>query len=435
MGLLKFFKAPLVDGHFSRVFNAYKNQDVDRQIGDRRIPNAREYHLDGPSRFLPPGFLLTNLRVTPFRQQLFASVTDRRDFYHQAAVSDERAASNMLPFLFSEDDIAECAAFHEAASSARKVRQVRSLRENTGDGFGHVPTPSAGNGLWYGAFCSLFQGDHLGVEFALEAHENLLSRGGLLEKDQRLFGSAPFPLGDHFEGLIIDDYFAIGKERRGVVPANTFAAKALARARVLYEEHQLPGSPEKDIEAETCFKAAGAEIISSERAVCAGLTTVAAPREKRLALSALSLRAAALPAASARLLSRMSGNWNAIIMYRRCFSAVIDDFYKLAADAESMETNSLVPLSQTVKTELILLSIFAQVMATNIAVNYCPYVFASDASLGKGAVVERELHEKFVETLWLGSDKKGAYTKLDQFPSSLLAAAGVEIAVDTGARD
>ena len=30
------------------------------------------------------------------------------------------------------------------------------------------------------AFRSLFQGDHLGVEFALRSHEVLLGRGGLL---------------------------------------------------------------------------------------------------------------------------------------------------------------------------------------------------------------------------------------------------------------
>ena len=33
-----------------------------------------ERSIDGPSKALPPGFLLTNLSVEPWRQQLFGSV-------------------------------------------------------------------------------------------------------------------------------------------------------------------------------------------------------------------------------------------------------------------------------------------------------------------------------------------------------------------------
>ena len=37
-------------------------------------------------------------------------------------------------------------------------------------------------------FKSLFQGDHLGVEFALESHTVLLSEGGLLVPDETILG-------------------------------------------------------------------------------------------------------------------------------------------------------------------------------------------------------------------------------------------------------
>ena len=39
------------------------------------------------------------------------------------------------------------------------------------------------------------QGDHLGVEFALKAHEGLPQGGGLLQDDHRLLGHEVFPLG------------------------------------------------------------------------------------------------------------------------------------------------------------------------------------------------------------------------------------------------
>ena len=58
---------------------------------------------------------------------------------------------------------------------------------------------------------NLFQGDHLGVEFAFASHEQLLVDEGLLDSACRLLGH-PVPDGCRLEGLIIDDYFAIGVE-------------------------------------------------------------------------------------------------------------------------------------------------------------------------------------------------------------------------------
>ena len=138
-GLLRFFKSPIMPGHYSRVFNAYKNQEVDRRIGDRRVPNARERSIDGPSAYLPPGFLLCNLRVRPFQEQLFASVTDRRDYYHQALVTPERARSNMLPFAFAESRLVDFKAAETFKKSGASASRRRKPREQTGDGFGFLP--------------------------------------------------------------------------------------------------------------------------------------------------------------------------------------------------------------------------------------------------------------------------------------------------------
>jgi hypothetical protein len=97
-GLLRLEEKPLEENHFCKVFNAYKGPQVDRQI-DRRITNSRERPIDGRSHFLPPGFVLPNLRTVPFQEKILGSVTDRRDFYHQAAVTHERASSS-LPLCF-----------------------------------------------------------------------------------------------------------------------------------------------------------------------------------------------------------------------------------------------------------------------------------------------------------------------------------------------
>ena len=97
-GLQSLFGAPLAPGYFCSFFLVYKNPECDRQIGDRRLPKAPEFHLDGPSKFLPPGPLLCQMHVPRHTHCGFGSVTDRRDFYHQAEVSVERAQTNLLPF-------------------------------------------------------------------------------------------------------------------------------------------------------------------------------------------------------------------------------------------------------------------------------------------------------------------------------------------------
>ena len=341
-GILRLHRKPLMRDHFCKTFNAYKNRHLDRQIGDRRIPNSRERAIDGPSHHLPPGFLLTNLRVEPFVEQVVGSVTDRRDFYHQAEISEERAQSNMLAFAFSEEELDGTRALEEA----RLKQPTKKQRESVGDGFRLLAEGAedlAVEGKWFPCFGSLFQGDHLGVEFALKAHEEVLQRGGLLESSRRLFGHALFPLQRQIEGLIIDDYFAIGCEPITTSPLNTFASKALAKARCIYEAAGLEGSVEKDIDAQNVFKAAGAEIISSASAVQRGLTLVGAPVEKRLALAALSLRAARLKFASSKLLARLAGSWTSVLLYRRCLASSVDFFFKLGAEAEASGPNTAVP--------------------------------------------------------------------------------------------
>jgi len=429
-GLLRLYRHPQQEGHFCRVFNAHKSEVADRQIGDRRIPNARERGLDGQSAQLPPGFMLTNIRIEPYTEQLRASITDRRDYYHQARVSDERAHSNMLPFAFTEAELGTTRALEAAKSKegSQRKRPVRGV--DAGDGFGAVHVPASCPDKWYPAFGSLFQGDHIGVEFALQAHEGLLLQAGLLEPSSRILGHSPFPLGTLFEGLIIDDYFAIGAERLGRGSLNSFAARALSKARKAYDDHCLPGSVEKDVESACFFKAAGAEVNSTRKAVELGLTTIGAPLGKRLALAALSLRAARLPSTTAKLLSRLAGSWTSVLLYRRCLNCVVDDVYKLAAEAEAWGSNFILPLPRKVASELILLSAFAPVMVTNAAVNYARKFFASDASLVKGAVVSRDIPERCSKIIWLGSDKKGAHARLVEGPKAALAALGQELADD-----
>lgn len=90
---------------FSRVFNSYKNSLHDRQIGARRVANQAERHVCGPSKDLPIGCMITGISVPP-GSRVVGAVTDRKDFYHQAKVTQQRAATNVLPFKYPLSDFA-----------------------------------------------------------------------------------------------------------------------------------------------------------------------------------------------------------------------------------------------------------------------------------------------------------------------------------------
>ena len=53
----------------------------------------------------------------------------------------------------------------------------------------------------YGGFKSLFQGDHLGVEFALESHTSVLRKKGLLVESETVLRHKPFPQGPCWQFL------------------------------------------------------------------------------------------------------------------------------------------------------------------------------------------------------------------------------------------
>ena len=414
-------------GYFCRVFQVFKNETQDRQIGDRRLPNASEYHVAGPSKNLPPGHLLVQLWLKRGSQRLLGSVTDRRDFYHQAEVSLERARTNMLPISYDLEDFRGTKAFDEYL--ARSEKKGNFDRHELGDRFGSskLPRPSAASSSKvYPAFRGLFQGDHLGVEFALAGHEGLLDSHGLLRESDRLKGHCLVPFGPRWTGLIIDDFFAIQTEDLKTKKADSFAFQALARAREVYAADRLLGSDEKDVEAQTVFKAAGAEIRSDEASVRRGNVSVASPLAKRIALSALTLRTTSLPALTITLASRLAGNWVSVLLYRRCLSSCVDSFFSLATQGDGQVGDSLVRLDRRAAEELVLLSIFAPFASANVASKVCRKIYASDSSSSKGAFMSVEVNEDTAKALWQAGDKKGSYTKLQNPFASVLADLGEE---------
>ena len=96
---------------YTRVFGNYKDAESDRQIGDRRGQSFREGRLAGPSKSLPAMTSLLQICVARYDEVLCGSATDRKDFYHQFFVTDEKASLNCLFPKFDLTRFIECKAY------------------------------------------------------------------------------------------------------------------------------------------------------------------------------------------------------------------------------------------------------------------------------------------------------------------------------------
>ena len=183
----------------------------------------------------------------------------------------------------------------------------------------------------------------------------------------------------------------------------------------------MEGSPEKDVANALTFTVAGAQVDSSRRAYRNKLVSVASPAEKRCALSVASLHAAAHRLTCRSLLEKLAGSWVHTMMYRRPTSTCFSKIYKLIhdKDVQALEPCELFRLPRGVADELVVASVLAPLMATNLSAQLLPKLFASDASLAKGAIVSTPLDSSEAELLWRTAERKGGYSKLDNDPRAL----------------
>ena len=177
---------------------------------------------------------------------------------------------------------------------------------------------------------------------------------------------------------------------------------------------------------ELTFIVAGAQIDSSEQAIRDSMISVASPAAKRCALCLASLAAARLRVTSRALLERITGSWVHCMMYRRPTSIVFAKIYRLihSPDMQHASSEAVFSLSRGVADELVLASVLSFVMATNIGAQIVPTLFASDASMAKGALVSTPLSEEEAALMWRTSDRKGGYSRLDPAARALLKSVG-----------
>lgn len=170
-GLLVVHQEEVMEEEQIRIFNAFKSASVDRQIGDRRGRNSLEARVIGPSSWLPAGSDLQDLHIHPETQCIFVSITDRKDYYHQLAITPSKALSNSVGPPVPVEEIKSTTAYALYLANRKAKRYSRLVH---GDKLGdqkhlvreHVrPYQLPEDHLWV-AFGSVLQGDHTGVEVA-----------------------------------------------------------------------------------------------------------------------------------------------------------------------------------------------------------------------------------------------------------------------------
>lgn len=107
--------------------------------------------------------------------------------------------------------------------------------------------------------------------------------------------------------------------------------------------------------------------------------------------------------------------------------SVLQHSFNLVQNEKVSEANPLlVHLPRKVAGELVLLSVLAPLICSNIGASFIDKVFASDASNELGAVVSAPLDTSLVRTLFNGCKSKGSYTRLDSFTKVLCREVGEE---------
>ena len=410
-GLLRIFPKELVSQHswgYTKVFNNYKSELVDRQIGDRRGQNFTEGKiLNGPSHNLPTAAALLDVCPKRYQQCLVGSVADRKDFYHQFWVTDERARTNVVFPPLSAEVLRDTAAFRRYEEQFVQKKRSRD-REVVGDNL-HKPAPLlCSETSVVGAFAAIFQGDHLGVEFATDAHATMLQTRGLLQEDSRLQSSRPVLHDDCVSGLVIDDFFVVSKEELQDSGDYEGAESVMQfwKAKKAYREEGLLGSDGKDVIGKTVFTVCGGEVFSEESSVRRGVVSLGAPYKKRMSLAMITAAATSLPSTTDALWSSLVGAWISTLLLRRPAMAVLDEAFKvIPPDQLDAQDPQLWFLSRQAASELQQLACLSPILCSNLSVPVSHEIFATDASLEKGGIVKSEVSEEEATLLWRSAPK------------------------------
>ena len=102
-----------------------------------------------------------------------------------------------------------------------------------------------------------------------------------------------------------------------------------------------------------------------------------------------------------------------MLLFRRCLSSVVDEFYSIGSRGSDDEKKVVLPLRRSAASELAMLAALVPLACSDVSSPFSTEIFATDASIHKGAIVSRVVQEEAAKVLWLDGDKRGGYTRLE----------------------
>ena len=257
----------------------------------------------------------------------------------------------------------------------------------------------------YLALNTLAMGDSMAVEFAQQAHYNVLSTlGSSMRFEEVVAYRKVFPRSRTLELLSIDDHMTAQvctrEEHRTSRPLRD--TEIFSRADEAYPQVGLVQHPKKRRHNETSGIFLSADVDGIE-----GI--ISAPRHRVAVLMRLTAMMARRGCCSADLLSSLLGLWIHVLMFRR---PGIDSRHEPRSRVFSLHRDSV--------NELWALCLLGPLLQADLRASYAPFLFAMDASPSGAGLVAADLPAPVIQELWRYSEQRGCYTRLQNPAAAVL---------------
>eukprot|EP00435_Cladocopium_sp_Y103_P073431 s469_g43.t1 len=371
----------------SGLFAVSKDLERDRLILDSRGANLLETPPNRWIRSLASAESLNRI-VLEDDEVLQSSGNDLRDFYYFFEATRSRSRRNVLV----------------GGMNPKEIQHLHAVKE------AHLSSPCV-----FGSLSTLAMGDCQAVELAQSCHLGLGLQHDVLSADNLITMCKPLPREGTMVGIVIDDFVAMSKVKRGqqkVAPSE--GAQLSDKMQAAYEEVGLMPNVKKGFRDETSSSFWGIDL-DGERGVLRGSLKRAIP------LAWILLQLASLGCATGELMQVLVGSLISLFLYRRRLLALLDslfDSYKGRSPREVFR------LDGRVRSDLLLLASLLPVAATNLRARPPVHVAASDASNWGEAGVFARVSRKAGKELLRHSLRKSVWTRLLAPGAALLRAHG-----------
>lgn len=222
-------------------------------------------------------------------------------------------------------------------------------------------------------------GDALAVEIAQQSHMNLLkNRAGCMRDEECLQYRRPIPRAPFYELLTIDDHIGLQRVKTSQPqdPRTSRDVEVFAAANAAYTTVGLTAQPGKCQRREPHVTVLGAEIDGSKG-------KVSAPRGRIAMLTFITSVLVYRGLVARKLLQGLVGCWTHACLFRRPTFAVFD---RVHTEGRDFPEDCIFRMSKQCRAELMLISLIAPTLQTDLRIDAAPYIYMLDASPFGGGI-------------------------------------------------